>query len=283
MRRVRVIGVAALAWASVMPAAFAQGAGAGAGSGQGRAHSAGVVMKEASYLGIGVEDVDADRARNLKLKEEFGAYVTSVMPETPAFKAGLKEGDVILEYNGQRVDGREQLIRMVRDTAPGKQVKIGLWRAGAPLTVTATVGSHKVIESDDGTWSFNMPNLSMPNLPELPRGFAMPSIDIPRMITVMQNSTLGIEGEALAKEPQLAEFFGVKDGVLVKAVTKGSPAERAGMKAGDVLVRIGDTRVATSRDVAGALRYAQAGRSVNVAVVRNKKEVPLTVTIEEAR
>ncbi|HEV2446863.1 MAG TPA: PDZ domain-containing protein [Candidatus Sulfopaludibacter sp.] len=281
MTRVRVIGIAALVWASAMPAAFAQAAGAG--SGQGRARSAGVLMKDASYLGIGVEDVDSDRARNLKLKEESGAYVTSVMPDTPAFKAGLKEGDVILEYNGQRVDGREHLIRLVRDTAPGKQVKIGLWRAGAPLTVMATVASHKVMESEDGNWSFNMPSLSMPNLPELPHGFAMPSIDIPKMITVMQNSTLGIEGESLAQQPQLAEFFGVKDGVLVKSVAKGSAAERAGMKAGDVLVRIGDTKVATSRDVAGALRYAQAGRSVNVAVVRNKKEMPLTVTIDERR
>ncbi len=273
MRRDRGWAVAALALVSAVPAAFGQG------SGQGHSHSANVTMKEATYLGIGVEDVDADRAKALKLKEDRGAHVTSVMPNTPAEKAGMKEGDVILEYNGQRVDGREQLIRMVRETPAGKQAKISLWRNGAPLTLTATVGSHKVVESEDGNWSFEVP--AMPNLPNLPTGLNMPVIDIPKMITVMQNPTLGIEGESLAQQPQFAEFFGVKDGVLVKSVSKTSAAERAGVKAGDVIARIGDTRIATWRDVASALRYAQAGRAVSMTVVRNRKELPLTVTIEE--
>jgi serine protease Do len=273
MTRLWLIGIAALA----LVAAHAQGVGAGAGSGvgQGRAHSAGMTMKDTPYLGIGVEDVDSDRVKSLKLKEECGAYVTSVMPNTPASKAGIKEGDVILEYNGRRVEGREQLIQMVRATPPGKQLKISLWRGGAPLTVWATVESHKVLESEDGSWSFSMPNL--------PPGFTMPSIDIPKMITIMQNRTLGIEGESLAQQSQFAEFFGVKDGVLVKSVSRNSAAERAGMKAGDVIVRIGDTKVATWRDVAGALRSAQPGRSLTVVAVRNRRELPLTVTIEDGR
>ena len=273
------VSIAVLASLSAMPAAYAQGAGSG--SGQGRAHSASVVMKEASYLGIGVEDVDSERAKNLKLKEERGAYVTSVMPDTPAFKAGLKQGDVVLEFNGQHVESKDQLIQVVRDTPAGKQVKVSLWRAGAPLTVWATVGSHKVMESEDGNWSFSMP--SIPAMPNLPPGLNMPSIDIPRMLTITQNPTLGIEGESLAQQPQFAEFFGVKEGVLVRSVAKNSAAERAGIRAGDVIVRVGDTKVATWRDVTSELRYAQPGRSLPVAVVRNKKEMPLMVTIEAAR
>lgn len=273
----RNTAIAALALAGVLPGLRAQSAS--------RAHSAGmVVMKDASYLGIGVEDVDADRARSLKLKEERGAYVTSVMPNTPAAKAGLKEGDVILQYNGQSVDGKEQLIQMVLATAPGKQAKISLWRAGAPLTLTATVASHKVVESADGDWSFAMPDMPpMPNMPDMSRAFNMPSIDIPRMITVMQNPTLGIEGESLAQQGQLGEFFGVKEGLLVRSVAKNSPAERAGMKAGDVIVRLGDTKVAAWRDLAGALRYARPGRTLAASVVRNRKELPLTLTLEDGR
>ena len=268
--------LALLAMAGAMPV-WPQGSGAGAGSGQGRARSAAMSMKEVSYLGIGVEDVNPERARALKLKEERGAFITSVMPDTPASKAGLKESDVVLEYNGRRVEGKEELIQMVRDTPAGKSVKIFVWRNGALLNLWATVESHKVMESEDGAWSVNLPNL--PTLPTV----SIPPIDIPRMITIMQNSTLGIEGEGLAQQPQFAEFFGVKEGVLIKSVVKGSAAERAGMKAGDVLVKIGDNKVAAWRDLATALRYAQPGRTVAVVVVRNKRETPLSVTIEEGR
>lgn len=270
---------AVLALACAAPAALGQGIGQGSGQGygQGRSRSAGVVMKEASYLGIGVEDVNDDRARGLKLKDDRGAYITSVMPGTPAAKAGIQVGDVILEFNGQRVEDKEQLIRMVRETPAGKQAKISLWRNGAPVTVVATVASHKMVESDDGNWSFEIPDLS--NLPNFPSGISMPPIDIPKMITVMQNPALGIEGESL--QAQLAEYFGVKDGVLVKSVTRNSAAERAGIRAGDVIARIGETRIATWRDISAALRYAQAGRPLNVAVVRNRKDLGLAVTLEE--
>ena len=261
--------IAAVALMSALPAVHGQ---------QNRARSAGVAMKEASYLGIGVEDVNSDRAGKLKLKDERGAYVTSVMQDTPALKAGIKEGDVILEFNNQRVDGKDQLIKMVRETPAGKSVKVVLWRNGASMSLWATVESHKVIESDDGSWS-----LDMPPMPNLPSDFKIPPIDIPKMITVMQNPMLGIEGEGLAKQPQLAEFFGVKDGVLVKSVEKGSASERAGMKAGDVLAKIGDNRISAWRDLAGALRYTQPGKPFPVIVVRGKKEIPLTVTVEDGR
>lgn len=275
------IAAAVLACIGGVPALQAQqGAGAGAGMGQGHARVYGMAMKEASYLGIGLEDVDAERARNLKLKEDRGVYITSVMTDTPASKAGLKEGDVIFEFNGQRVEGQQQLIKMIRETPAGKSVKLGLWRAGAPLTLWATVGSHKVMESDDGGWSVVLP--PMPPMPPMPT-VNMPPIDLPKMITVMQNAALGIEGESLAPQSQFAEFFGVKDGVLVKAVSKNSAAEHGGVRAGDVIVKIGDNRVAAWRDIGNALRYAQAGRPLAVAVVRNKREIPLTVTLEDGR
>lgn len=266
--------VVVLALLCAIPAAFGQ-------TGQAAAHAKAVTVtaKESSYLGIGVEDVNSDRARNLKLKEERGAYVTSVMPDTPAAKAGIKEGDVILEYNGQRVEGQQQLIHMVRETAAGKTARISLWRNGAPVMVTAIVGSHKVMEAEDGGFTFEMP--PMPNLTNPSLELNMPMIDIPKMLTVMQNRTLGIEGESLAQEPQFAEFFGVKGGVLVKSVSKGSAAERAGVKAGDVIAKLGDTKVSSWRDVATALRYAQPGRTVAMVVVRNRKEMPLNVTIDD--
>ena len=88
----------------------------------------------------------------------------------------------------------------------------------------------------------------------------------------MQNSVLGISGEALGDEQQFAEFFGVKDGVLVKEVSSNSAAERAGIKAGDVIVKVGDTRVGSLRELTTALRAARS-KTDTITVVRNKKEM----------
>jgi serine protease Do len=241
-----------------------------------RGHSAtAIVQKSGTYLGVGVEDVDAERAEALKLKEARGAEVTSVVPDGPAAKAGLQRGDVVLEYNGTAVQGIEQLQRMVRETPPGRQVKIGLWRNGAPLTLTATVEERKsvTIELPDDWGAVG--NMTLPPLPP------MPPFDVPRFLTTMQSRMLGIEGEALGQEPQFAEFFGVKDGVLVKSVTHNSAAERAGIKAGDVIVKVGDTPVGSSRDITAALRNYPPKRTFTVTVVRNKKEMPVTVTLDQ--
>jgi S1-C subfamily serine protease len=92
---------------------------------------------------------------------------------------------------------------------------------------------------------------------------------------------LGIEGESLDSQEQLAEFFGVKNGVLVKAVVKDSAAEKAGIKAGDVVVKLGDSPVSTPEEVTRALRALGSVKTFTVTVVRNRKEIPLTVTREE--
>jgi serine protease Do len=108
----------------------------------------------------------------------------------------------------------------------------------------------------------------------------MPNIEIPRFQMTLQNPMLGIVGESLGREDQLAEFFGVQDGVLVRSVTKGSAAEKAGIKAGDVLTKVDDSKVTSSAEITRALRGLKSKKTFGVTVVRNRKETPLTVTME---
>jgi serine protease Do len=227
----------------------------------------------ASYLGIGVADVTAERAKALNLKEVRGAEVTNVAEDSPASKAGIKEGDVALEYDGTAVQGIEQFTRLVRETPVGRQVKIVVWRNGAAQTLTATVEARRgaVIRSDGGAWTLDMPSIRVP----------MPQIEIPRFQMTWQNPVLGIEGESLRSQEQLADFFGVKEGVLVKLVRKNSAAEKAGIKAGDVVVKVDDSTVATPQEITRTLRALGSKKTFTVKVVRNKKEMPLTVTIED--
>ena len=269
--RIRLAIVPGLLAAAALPAAFAQ-----------RAHSAEsvVVQRGGSYLGIGVEDIDSAKAKELKLKEERGALITSVTPDGPAAKAGIKEGDVVMEYNGTPVQGTEQLQRLVHETPAGREVRIVVSRNGALQTLTATVAEHKgaVITGPNGDWSFAMPqnpNFQMPQMPAMPE---MPTV--PNMPFFMQGSALGIYGEPLGQEPQLAEFFGVKEGVLVKSVTRNSPAAKAGIKAGDVIVKIDDSPISTTRDISMALHAGHGARTVTV--VRNKKEMPIQVILEDS-
>jgi len=240
-----------------------------------RGHSAqGYVMQKASggYLGIGGLDVSPERAKALNLKEERGVEVSSLAEDGPAAKAGVKQGDVVLEFNGQPVEGTAQFQRLVRETPVGRQVKIAVWRSGAALSLTATVGENRqttVFGPGDGSWNFSMP--------EIP---AMPNIDIPQFQMSLQNPMLGIVGEPLGREEQLAEFFGVQEGVLVRSVKKGSAADKAGIKAGDVITKVDDSKVATSAEITRALRGLKSKKTFGVTVVRNKKEMPLTVTME---
>jgi serine protease Do len=99
---------------------------------------------------------------------------------------------------------------------------------------------------------------------------------------MMQNPMLGIEGESLSQQEQLAEFFGVQDGVLVRSVRKGSAAEKAGLKAGDVITKVDDTKVGSTGEITRALRALKSKKTFNLTITRNKKEMPLPVTIETA-
>jgi serine protease Do len=232
------------------------------------------VQKTSSgYLGIGGLDISPERAKALNLKEERGVEVSSLAEDGPAAKAGIKAGDVVLEFNGQPVQGTAQFQRLVRETPAGRQVKITVWRGGAAQTLTATVGENRqattIITPGDGGWNFSMP--------EIP---AMPNIEIPRFQMSAQNPMLGIVGESLAQEDQLAEFFGVQEGVLVRSVKKGSAAEKAGIKAGDVITKIDDSKVGTSAEITHVLRGLKSKKTFGVTVVRNRKEMPLTVTME---
>ena len=223
-----------------------------------------------SYLGVNVAEVDGNRARELKLKEERGVEIKRVEPDSPAEKAGLKESDVVLEYNGQRVEGGDSLARMVRETPVGRTAKLLISRDGNAQTVTATVGRRK----DDGAFArgfrFNVP---MPPMPP------MPSIDMPHPVMTMRTPRIGLETESLSG--QLADFFGVKEGVLVRSVDRDSPAEKAGLKAGDVILKVDGRSVSRPRDVSEELRSSWDKKTVPMVVVRNKKEMTLNLDLPE--
>jgi len=228
-----------------------------------------------SYLGVDISDVSTERLSALKLKEEKGVEVTMVDQDAPAGKAGIKEHDVILSMNGTAIESGAQLRRMIHETPPGRVVTFGLSRDGQPMSV-------KVQLADKGKeFSFmnghDMKNFNV-HVPEI----HIPDIDIPsiNMVMVTSSARSGLSVENIT--PQLGEFFGVKNGngVLVRAVEKGSRAEKAGFRAGDVIVKINDQPVHDTGDFTHAVR-SRKGAAVSVGVIRDKREQNLNLTLPE--
>jgi serine protease Do len=222
-------------------------------------------------VGVYLAEIDGDRAKALKLREERGVEVTKVEEDSPAAKAGLKVGDVILDYSGQRVEGIEQFRRFVRETPAGREVKVGLMREGKAQNVMVRVGSRKM-GSMEPMVSMVAPRIDVPEI-RMPRGG----------MVFWSSAALGVEAEGL--EGQLAEFFGVKEGVLVRRVMKASAAEKAGLRAGDVITKVDDTRVSTPSELTRAVRSLRTGvnarKSFPLSVVRDKKEITVSVQVED--
>lgn len=224
-----------------------------------------------SFLGVGVQEIDADRAREKNLKEVRGVEITSVASDSAADKAGLKKGDVVLEYNGVRVEGCAQFQRLVSETPVRRQATLKIARDGSEQTLTATMGSKKEMAglwAKHGEQAFHMPEIAIPQI-RIP--------DVPHVFTTWRTAKLGIIGESL--EGQLAEFFGVKEGVLVRSVTEGSPAAKAGLQAGDVVIEIGSTKVTAPREITGAIREMNSD-TFSIKIMRNRQQMTLNVTIE---
>jgi serine protease Do len=249
-----------------------------------------------TWIGVSVLDVTEDRVKDLKLKDEHGVEVVTVAPDGPAQKAGLKEHDVVLEYNGTRVESVEQFKRMVSETPAGRAVKLQISRDGAMQTFSVKLEERTSTSrrgSDGNSWAFAMPPAppTPPSPPSTPRAPRAPrvlgpewNLDLGDLFNGMgiwgNTPRLGIEGEEISG--QLAEYFGVLDktGVLVRDVAAGSAAEKAGLKAGDVITKVDGKRVSDMRDLWEIVRDS-AGKSFQVVVVRNKKETTLSVRVEK--
>jgi membrane-associated protease RseP (regulator of RpoE activity) len=231
-----------------------------------------------SYLGVDTRDVTPDRLADLKLKEEHGVEVTLVDQDAPAGKAGLKEHDVILTINGNQVEGVEQLRRMIREIPPGRIVNLGISRDGQPLALKAQLSDRKKTLVGK-SFNFTMPTL--PTLRVMPATPLINEMDMPASIVVVHSSARsGLMVENLT--PQLGDFFGAKNGkgVLVRSVEKGSRAEQAGFRAGDVIVKVNGESISDSGDFTHAI-HGRKNSSVTVSIIREKKEQNLTLTVPD--
>jgi len=291
MTRSRMWGAAALAAVLVLVGAVFTATRAG-DEGKKDVHKKVVIFRSGgSWLGVQIADVDMDRGKELGLKDVHGAEVQSVAPGSPAEEAGIKEGDIITEYQGSRIEGVAQLTRLVRETPSGRTAHVEVWRNGSSkdLTVQMKEREHDGDDEDlpghmqiwtDGDGEGKMTWFHTPTPPEPPdvnleqlEGLQdkLVMLGVPGM-----RPRLGVTVDSVGK--QLAEYFGVKQGagVLVTSVGKGSAAESAGIKAGDVIVKVDDESVQDAGDLHNAMRERH-GKALTLTIVRDRRESTIKV------
>lgn len=223
------------------------------------------------WLGVSIAEVSAQKAQELKLPGLYGVLITDVGSDSPAAKAGLKNGDVITDYAGQRVEGVIEFRRLVRETPPGRTANITIWRDGHSQTISAEIGRNEN-PSPDNFFRNSMPRFGNPGPNTFGFGAMLPATPM-----------LGIAGQDLSG--QLGKYFGAPDGegILITNVESNSPAAKAGLEAGDVITKVDGDRVRTLRELRDQLRMKREAKMVTLGVLRKGSEMSMSVEPRRAR
>lgn len=229
-----------------------------------------------SQLGVMVSDVN----------DATGVRVDSVEEGSAAAKGGVKAGDIVVEFDGERVRSARQLTRLVQETPAGRAVKMAVRRGSDRQTLDVTPDARESF-----AWNGRLGADLEREIESLERGLR----DLPERIEPLYNfrfdgglpapggrGRLGVQVEGLSD--QLATYFGVKEGgVLVAGVTADSPAAKAGVKAGDVITKVNGEAVKDPGDLVRALADVKDDGAVALDIVRDRKATSLTATIEPRR
>jgi serine protease Do len=266
MNGLKVVGVVALAaGASVMTMVSApQAAQAQPQVMRPFAGDALILRGPGSYIGASIRDIDSDAAAR---NTESGVVIEDVRPDGPAAAAGLRAGDVVVEFDGERVRSAQQFSRLVQETPPGRATRAIVMRDGkrTELSVTPEAGSGRDfrIDSDRIRDEIDRAFESARSFRIEPRGARGP---------------LGAQVQELT--PELATYFGAKDGVLIAAVNADSPAAHAGLRAGDVITAVNGATVGSSADLQRSIRTGSETQELTLTIVRDKKESSVAVRLD---
>lgn len=225
----------------------------------------------AAWLGVSISDLNTEKVKELKLPDENGVLIDRVEKDSPAEKAGLKESDIIVQFNGIKVLTASQFTRMVHELLPDRTVNVGILRAGVINNLSVKLGERPHAEHGplqgrrfEGPNSFVLPRTpDMGQLYDRLREFDFSQTPLMYGFLESRHGRLGINLESLT--PQLGAYFGVQEGhgALVVSVEKDSPAEKAGLRAGDVITTIDSAEIKSPADV---MRIVQTKKEGNLEI-----------------
>ena len=249
-------------------------------------------IDDGSFLGVQTIEVNRDNFAKFGLRDVRGVAVEKVMEGSPAQAAGLQAGDVIIRFNGQEVGSSRMLTRLVNEVSPDHSARVTVIRGGTERELNVTVGKRPIPKFDEGSFNFkfpdNFPNVEIPDI-QIPRVAPMPRIDaMPPMANFDRNfdfnfgnrRQIGVSLTPLTK--QLADHFGVSGGSMISEVRENSPAAKAGLRAGDIIVEIDGKAVKGDGDLIRSMGEKKDG-DVTLTIVRDGSRQNVKVTPEEVK
>ena len=243
----------------------------------GRAFS--LFVDDRGFLGVYAEDVNKANMGHYGLRDARGVGITNIVKDSPAEKAGLRKDDVILRFDNESVTSVRKLNRLVSEVAPDQTVRLAISRSGAEQELAVTIGkrndSYQAMQRSGA-----LRGIIAPEANEWRWEGPLPGRD-GLVFALGNNRRIGVSTMPLTK--QLADYFGVPDakGVLVTSVVEDSPAAKAGIKAGDVIVAVDSEKVEGAGDLARAINKKKEGDAI-LTVIRNKSQRTITVTPKES-
>ena len=227
-----------------------------------------------SRIGIEARDTEAKEIEAAGLDRPGGVIVETVANDSPAARSGLRVGDLILEFDGERVRSTSHFRRLVQETPAGRATAMTLFRDGSRQSVEVVPEAIADVRARDFEGLGRALDRSLRGIP---RWFD-PGVPGPRpQRPFSRPPRLGVALVPLSD--QLRTFFGVSEGVLVSEVTTGSPAAEAGLRAGDVITHVGGAVMNSAADVVRAVEEAGAGVSLEIAVVRDSQKLTVRATL----
>jgi membrane-associated protease RseP (regulator of RpoE activity) len=231
-------------------------------------------VENGGYLGVYAEDINRENMARYNLNQVRGVGVTRIIKDSPAEKAGLKHGDVILRIDGEKVTSVRKLNRVVSEIAPEQSVRVTISRGGAEQEVAATIGRRNNTQAFKGLLKGNADNWEW-------EGPTFENNNGNFTFAFAGGRRIGISTTELTK--QLADYFGVTGGkgVLITSVSDDGPAAKAGLKAGDVITSVDGEPVESSGDVSRMINHKKDGE-VTLTIIRNKAQQTIRVTPVES-
>jgi serine protease Do len=250
-----------------------------------------------SQIGVTIRDVEDDDAKAGKLAAQGGVVIEEIAEDSPASKAGMKKGDIVVEFDGERVRSVRQFTRLVQETPAGRKAQAAVVRDGQRINVTVEpresnglnvfgdLESARVLRDFGRDFPLDIPappaRPARPATPAPPAPPAAPAFPDIESFVWRTGNGLGITVGDLSD--QLAAYFGVKDGVLVTSIADNSAASKAGIKAGDIITSFNGSDVAGPSDLRRRIQRLQDGDAFTVGVVRDKKALTLKGKAETTR
>ena len=226
-----------------------------------------LLVEGGGFLGVYAEDIDRDNMSQYSLRDARGVGITEIAKDSPAERAGLRKGDVILRFDNEAVTSVRKLNRLVAEVAPDHAVKLAISRRGVEQEVSVTIGKRAGYSD------------ALKTRP-LPRGeFRVEGPNDGLFYAFGNNRRIGISTTRLTK--QLADYFGVGEGkgVLITSVQADGPAAKAGLRAGDVITAVDGEKIEGAGDLSRAINQQKQG-DVTLTIIRDKRQQTIKVTPE---